>query len=101
MMYKKLFVATLVLLALTSINAHRAQAQSCQTSESYGVRAPFPVDKNVQSQIEVTYFTTNDPNAFISEKAGLNKSVSYLNLNTNQFVARLESLERGGLASIR
>ncbi|HEX8922193.1 MAG TPA: hypothetical protein VF766_12005, partial [Pyrinomonadaceae bacterium] len=51
--------------------------------------------------IEVTYFTTDDPNAFISEKAGLTRSASYLNLNTTQFVAKLETLERAGVASIR
>lgn len=100
-MYKKLFVAALIVLALTSINARQANAQSCQTSETYGVRPPFPVDRNLQSQIEVTYFTTDDPNVFMSEKLGVNRSFSYLKLNTNQFVAKLETLEKNGLASIR
>lgn len=100
-MYKKLFVAALVVLALTAINARQANAQSCQTSETYGIRAPFPVDKNLQSQIEVTYFTTDDPNVFMSEKLGTNRSFSYLKLNTNQFVAKLDTLEKSGLASIR
>lgn len=100
-MYKKLFVAALIVLALTSINARQANAQSCQTSETYGVRPPFPVDKNLQSQIEVTYFTTDDPNVFMSEKLGANRSSSYLKLNTNQFVAKLDTLEKSGLASIR
>lgn len=100
-MYKKLFVAALIVLALTSINARQANAQSCQTSETYGVRPPFPVDRNLQSQIEVTYFTTDDPNVFMSEKLGVNRSFSYLKLNTNQFVAKLDTLEKSGLASIR
>lgn len=100
-MYKKLFVAALMVLALISINARQANAQSCQTSETYGARPIFPVDKNLQSQIEVTYFTTDDPNVFMSEKLGVNRSFSYLKLNTNQFVAKLDTLEKNGLASIR
>jgi hypothetical protein len=100
-MRKNFFVAVLALLALTSISVQSARAQSCPIGETFGTRELLAVDKNLQSQIEVTYFTTNDPNAFLSEKAGLNRSGSYLNLNTNQFVAKLETLERDGLASIR
>ena len=101
-MSKKFFVAALALLALTSISALRASAQqSCQTLETYGTRQLLAVNKNLQAQIEVTYFTTDDPNAFISEKAGLGRSASYLSLNANQFVARLGALQRDGLASIR
>jgi hypothetical protein len=65
------------------------------------MRASVPVDKNLQSQIEVTYFTTNDPNALLSEKAGINRTGSYLNINTNQFVARIAALQNAGLASIK
>jgi hypothetical protein len=101
MFRKNFFVAALALLALTSISALKANAQSCPIGETFGTREVLAVDKNLQSQIEVTYFTTSDPNAFLSEKAGLNRSASYLNLNTNQFVAKLETLERDGLASIR
>lgn len=99
-MNKKLFVMALALLALFSINASKANAQSCPV-EAYGVRAPVPVDRNLQSQIEVTYFTTDDPNALLSEKAGINRTGSYLNINTNQFVARIAALQNSGLASIR
>jgi len=91
----------LALLALFSINASRTQAQSSCPVEAYGVRPVLPVDKNLQSQIEVTYFTTDDPNALLSEKAGINRSGSYLNLSTNQFVAKIESLMGAGLASIK
>jgi hypothetical protein len=49
----------------------------------------------------VTYFTTNDPNAFLSEKAGIKRSATYANLNTEQFVAKIDSLEKAGLASIK
>ncbi|HKQ99347.1 MAG TPA: hypothetical protein VJT09_01665 [Pyrinomonadaceae bacterium] len=101
-MSKKFFVAALALLALTSISALRASAQeSCLTHETYGTRQLLAVNKNLQAQIEVTYFTTDDPNAFISEKAGLIRSASYLSLSANQFVARLGQLQRDGLASIR
>jgi hypothetical protein len=98
-MRKNFFVAALALLVLTSFNA-LAQS-SCPIGDTFGERPLLAVNKNLQSQIEVTYFTTDDPNAFISEKAGLNRSASYLNLHTNQFVAKLGSLERDGLASIR
>ena len=101
-MRKKFFVAALALIALTSINALTANAQqSCPIGETFGSRPVLAVNKTLQSQIEVTYFTTNDPNAFMSEKAGLNRSASYINLSTNQFVAKLGTLERDGLASIR
>jgi hypothetical protein len=99
-MNKKLFVMALALLALFTFNASKANAQSCPV-EGYGMRVPVPVDKNLQSQIEVTYFTTDDPNALLSEKAGINRTGSYLNINTNQFVARIAALQNSGLASIK
>jgi hypothetical protein len=101
MLNKKFFAAALSLLTLISLNALSASAQSCPNQEAFGSRQTLAVNKSLQSQIEVTYFTTDDPNAFISEKAGLKRSASYLNLNTNQFVARIESLERAGVATIR
>jgi hypothetical protein len=100
-MRKNFFVAALALIALTSIAAHSARAQSCPIGDTFGTRPVLAVNKNLQSQIEVTYFTTDDPSAFISEKAGLNRSASYLNLDTNQFVSKLHTLEKDGLASIR
>ena len=101
-MSKKFFVAALALFALTSINALTANAQSsCATFETFGERPLLAVNKTLQSQIEVTYFTTNDPNVFLSEKAGINRSASYLSLSATQFVAKLDALERDGLASIR
>jgi hypothetical protein len=101
MLNKKFFAAALSLLTLISINALKANAQSCPNQESFGSRPVLAVNKTLQSQIEVTYFTTDDPNAFISEKAGLKRSASYINLNTNQFVAKIDSLERAGVATIR
>jgi hypothetical protein len=101
MMSKKFFVAALALLALTSVNALRANAQSCPIGETFGARHNLAVNKNLQSQIEITYFTTDDPNAFLSERAGINRSASYVKLSTNQFVAKLQGLEREGVASVR
>jgi hypothetical protein len=100
-MNKKFFAAALSLLSLISIGALRANAQSCPNPESYGFRPTLAVNKTLQSQIEVTYFTTTDPNVFLSEKAGIKRSASYTNLNTAQFVAKIDSLEKAGLASIR
>jgi hypothetical protein len=101
-MNKKFFVAALALIAFASINAPRAQAQSsCPNLATFGVRQAQPVNKSVQSQIEVTYFTTDDPNVFMSEKAGINRSASYMRLNTNQFVAKIGQLQREGVANIR
>jgi hypothetical protein len=101
MMNKKFFAAALSLLSLISISALRANAQSCPNQESYGFRPTLAVNKTLQSQIEVTYFTTDDPNVFLSEKAGIKRSASYTSLNADQFVAKLGSLEKAGLASIK
>ena len=104
-MRKKFFAtAALSILALTSLSALSAnaqQAQSCPNQETFGERRMLVADNSAQSQIEVTYFTTNDPNAFISEKAGLSRSATYANLSTSQFVARIEKLQSEGLASIK
>ncbi len=100
-MKKNFFVAALALIAMASINAGRANAQSCNNVEAYGVRQARPVDNTTQSQIEVTYFSTDNPNEFISEKGGISHSASYVSLNTNQFVAQIGQLEKQGLASIK
>jgi hypothetical protein len=100
-MNKKFFVAAMAILAFASINALNATAQSCPISESFGVRSYVAADKGLQSKIEVTYFSTDDPNVFISEKSGFNHSASYVSLNTKQFVAQVEKLEREGLASVK
>jgi hypothetical protein len=101
-MNKRFFVAVLALVALTSIGAHRANAQSsCPNQTEFGVRPSVAVNKNLQSQLEVTYFSTDDPNVFLSEKAGINRSGSYIRLNTNEFVAKINELKRDGVASIK
>jgi len=103
---RKNFFATaaLSILALTSLSALSASAQearSCPNQETYGERRMLVADNSTKSQIEVTYFTTNDPNAFISEKAGLRRSATYANMSTSQFVAQIGKLQNEGLASIK
>lgn len=101
-MNKKFFVVALSLFTLIALGSLRANAQSsCPNQETFGVHTSLIADKNIQSQIEVTYFTTDNPNVFISEEAGLHRSGSYVNLNSNQFVAQLKKLESEGLARIR
>lgn len=102
-MKKRLFAAAFALLALTVINAGlaNAQSQSCPNQLMFGVHDSLAVDNSLQSQIEVTYFTTNDPNVFLSEKAGLRRSSSYTSMSANQFVAKIDKLQSEGLASIK
>jgi len=100
-MNKRLLIAGLAILVFTSVNASRADAQSCPNQESYGVRPSRSIDKSLQSRIEVTYFNTKDANAFISEAAGFGRSSSYTRLNSEQFVAKMRGLVGAGVASIR
>ena len=101
-MKKSFFAAAFALLALTVINSGSANAQSsCPNQMMFGVHDSLAVDNSLQSQVEVTYFTTNDPNVFLSEKAGLRRSASYTSLSSNQFLAKIEKLQSEGLASIK
>lgn len=100
MRHNKLFATIFILLALSATAAAQTLSESCPVS-SFGVHPVRPVDQTVSAQLEVTYFTTNDPSAFISEKAGLNRSASTVTLTTNEFTARMDKLESNGLASIQ
>lgn len=100
-MNKRMLVAALAILVLTSINAHRANAQSCPNQQAFGVSPSAPVDKTLQSRIEVTYFNTQDASAFIPESGGRVRSASYSRLSNEQFVARIRSLVGDGLATIK
>ncbi len=100
-MKKKLSVVALSLLTIISINVISANAQTCPNQVAFGERPSRPIDPTLRSQIEVTYFTTDDPHVFISERDGINRSASYTNLSTNQFVAQIKNLESEGLASVR
>ncbi len=90
-----------MLVAFGSAALAQSVSQSCPISISFGVHSPLPLDKSVQAELEITYFTTEDPNVFISEKAGINRSASKMTLNTNEFVAKLQKLEAVDLASIK
>ncbi len=101
-MNRKNFFASLVMLvALASAGFAQTLSQSCPNKVSFGVHPGGPVDTTFQAQVDVTYFTTDDPNAFISERAGINRSASNTVQNTEQFLAALGGLERDGLASIQ
>lgn len=100
-MNKKLFAICLALIAAASITATKANAQSCPNTLTFGVHSTLPGDKTLQSQVEVTYFTTDDPNVFISEAAGISRSGSYTHVDTNQFVAKITLLQKEGVASIK
>lgn len=99
-MKKNFLVLSLSILASVSINANKANSQTCPNVEAFGTRQSHPVNNSLQSQIEVTYFTTADPNVFISERAGISRSASHTKLSTNRFLASLERLQREGTASI-
>jgi hypothetical protein len=101
-MNRKNFFASLVMLvALASAGFARTLPRSCPNQVSFGAHPGGPVDPTVQAQVDVTYFTTDDPNAFISERAGVYRSASNTVQNTEQFLAALGGLERDGLASIQ
>ena len=100
-MKKNLFAFALSLVSITTVAALRANAQSCPNTSVFGTRQKRTIDPALRSQFEVTYFTTSDPNAFISERAGIRRSPSYTSLSTSQFIARIEGLEREGAASVR
>jgi hypothetical protein len=100
-MNKKFLVAALSLFTLISGNVLRANAKSCPNRATFGRHAALSVDKNLQSQLEITYFTTDDPNVFISEKAGLYRSPSSTRMSAKQFTAKLEKLAAEGVASIK
>ena len=100
-MMKILLAVAVSVLTTTSLAAVKANAQSCPNARAYGARQVRPADNTLRSQIEVTYFTSNDPHAFVSERNGIHRSASYTSLGADLFVARLAGLERQGAASVR
>jgi hypothetical protein len=98
---KKFFASLVILVALASAGFAQSLSQSCPNQVTFGAHTRGPVDQSVQAQFEVTYFTTDDPNVFISERAGISRSASSAVRNTREFMAKLRSLEGGGLANIQ
>lgn len=100
-MNKRIYVAAMAMLVLTLVTTQKASAQSCPNVVAYGSHSSGPVNRTLQSRIEVTYFNTNDPNAFISEAAGFARSGSYTRMNSTQFVAKIQRLAGEGVATIK
>ncbi len=86
-MNRKNFFASLVMLvALASAGFAQTLSQSCPNKVSFGVHPGGPTD---------------DPNAFISERAGISRSASSTVQDTERFMAALRGMEQDGLASIQ
>lgn len=98
---KKLFASFVILAALASAGFAQTLSQSCPNKVSFGVHPGGTVDQSVEARVEVTYFTTDDPNVFISERAGVRRSASNMVQDTNEFVAELTVLEKSGAASVQ
>src|SRR5205085_9122413 len=58
-------------------------------------------DPNVFISEEIIYFTTKDPNAFTSENAGLNHSANSAILSNSQFITRLEKMQNEDSANLK
>jgi hypothetical protein len=65
---------------------------------NYGELPATTINISRRMRISVTYFETDDPNAFIAERAGPYRSASYLRIGSREFAARFEQLEQRGLA---
>jgi hypothetical protein len=99
---KNFFASFVMLVALASATfAQTVTPSSCPNQVTFGQQAGGPVDPSAQAQVDITYFTTSDPNAFISERAGIHNSASSTVQGTNEFLAALRGLEREGLASVQ
>lgn len=98
---RTLFASLVMSAALVSAGFAQTISQSCPNKVDFGLRPSTPVDQSVRAQVDVTYFTTADPNSFISERAGVHRSASNTVLGAEQFSAALTALERDGLASIQ
>ena len=101
MKVNKLIASTVLLAALASAGFAQTLSESCPNQVTFGANPGGPVNQSVQAQVDVTYFTTDDPNVFISERAGINRSASSTVQNAGEFAAKLRGLERDGLASIQ
>lgn len=98
---KKLFASLVILAALASASFAQTLSQSCPNQVSFGAHPGGTIDNSVAARVEVTYFTTDDPNVFISERAGIHRSASNAVQNTNEFVAKLLGLEKDRAASVQ
>ena len=96
------FFASLVMLAATAFVGHaQTSPQICSNQVSFGSHPIGPVDRTSESLVDVVYFATDDPNAFISERGGISRSSSGTVLKTGEFVAKLQGLEKSGAARVQ
>lgn len=100
-MNRKTYFACLTFVAAVTLAAINVAAQSCPNQVTFGIHPTQSTDKTIESLVEVTYFTTDDPNVFISERAGISNSASFAHVDTAQFTAKLNELQRAGVASIK
>ncbi|MDQ3916992.1 MAG: hypothetical protein M3348_00690 [Acidobacteriota bacterium] len=98
---RNFFASLIMLAALASAGFAQTLSQSCPNRVTFGAHPSGPFDRSVQAQVDVTYFTSDDPNAFISERAGIYRSASNTVQGAEEFAATLRGLERGGLARIQ
>ena len=97
---KRFFASLAILVALTSTGLPQTPADSCPNTFTFGAPSHSPADQSI-AQVEITYFSTDDPSVFISERGGRGRSPTYTLLETSGFVARLQRLQREGVASIQ
>ena len=101
---KRLALALITLLSLISIataqQTDKEIGPSCPVT-GYGQLPATTINTSRRMRINITYFEADDPNAFISEKAGLAKSPSYLRIKSEELVAKLDQLVKQGLAHIK
>src|SRR5829696_5185401 len=97
---QKFFASLVVLAALASVGYAQTDSRGCPNQVSFGARPGGTVDRAAGARVEVTYFSTDDPNVFISERAGIRRSPGGTVLNADEFVARLQGLEGSGVARV-
>jgi hypothetical protein len=101
MRVNKLIASTIILAALASAGFAQTLSESCPNQVTFGANPGGPANQSVQAQVEVTYFTTDDPNVFISERAGINRSASNTVQSAGEFAAKLRGLTNDGAASVQ
>lgn len=97
---KNFFASLVMLVALASAGLAQTPS-SCPNNVKFGVHPVKGINESIRAEVEVTYFDTDDPNEFISERAGINRSASFTVRDAGEFVARLRGLEGNGLARIQ
>jgi hypothetical protein len=98
---RKFFASLVMLAAFASVGYAQTGPQNCPNQVSFGARPVGPVDRASEALVDVTYFVTDDPNAFISEREGIRRSSSGTVLKASEFLAKLQGLEESGVARVQ